>query len=239
VRDVKLQPTPLTNGLAIDERPAISPDGRLIAFVSDRGGRRGIWIVNVDGGTPHLVAPADVVDTVSWSPDSRRLVYATPIGHAPGLMIMDVADGKTTRLVTPAAATGPAWSRNDVIAFIEPRVDPVSGSTKGAFAQLIGANGDKVPSPPLDAAGAPTIANGALVWSPDGKRLAIASLPGAQDGSLWIVDLASPSPYRKLINLPGGVFARGLSWSPDGASLFVGTYRWSGDIFLAQPSASK
>ena len=66
--------SPLTSGVAIDERPAFSPDGRQIAFVSDRSGRRGVWVVSVDGGSPRLVAHADVVETLSWSPDGRRLV---------------------------------------------------------------------------------------------------------------------------------------------------------------------
>ena len=46
--------------VVFDERPVYSPDGREIAFVSDRGGRRGIWIVSREGGTPRLIAYADV-----------------------------------------------------------------------------------------------------------------------------------------------------------------------------------
>jgi Tol biopolymer transport system component len=230
-RNLAASPAPLTNGVAIDERPAISPDGRVIAFVSDRGGHRGIWTVDVDGGTPRFVAAADVVDTVSWSPNGEQIVYATPIGDAPGLMIMNVADGKTTKLATPAAATGPTWSRDNVIGFIEPR-----GGTVGSFAQLIRADGQKVQSSPLDGAGAPQIANGAIVWSPDGKRLAAASLPGSAAGSLWIIDPTKPAPYTKLLELPAGVFVRGITWSRDGKSLMFGTYRWSGDIFLAERS---
>ena len=41
-----------TSDSSIDERPAYSPDGTQVAFVSDRGGRRGIWVVSADGGTP-------------------------------------------------------------------------------------------------------------------------------------------------------------------------------------------
>jgi len=64
-------------------------------------------------------------------------------------------------------------------------------------------------------------------------------LPGGGDGSLWIVDPASPKPYHKLLDLPAGVFTRGITWSSDGKSLIVGTYRWSGDIFLAERSAPR
>ena len=227
-------PAPLTSGRAFDERPAVSPDGREIAFVSDRSGRRGIWLMSSDGGTPRLVVNADVVDTLSWSPDGKRLVYATPNGDAPGLTVVDVATGKAVPLKTPAGATGPTWSRDNVIAFIEPR-----GGSLGAYIQLIRPNGEPVSSSPLDASGAPQIANGSIVWSPDGKRIAASSLPGAGAGSVWIVDPASPKPYRKVLDLPAGVFTRGITWSSDGKSLILGTYRWTGDIFLAERSAAR
>jgi eukaryotic-like serine/threonine-protein kinase len=173
------QLVPLTSGVAIDERPTFSPDGQRIGFVSDRGGRRGVWIVNADGGSPRLVAHADVVDTLSWSPDGQRLVYATPLGDAPGLMLMNVGDGTTTRLPTPMAANAPAWSRENVIAYVEPR-----GGDKGAFASLIRPDGQRVDASPLDGPTAPVVANGLMAWSPDAKRLAAVALPGnAQDPS--------------------------------------------------------
>ena len=46
--------------------------------------------------------------------------------------------------------------------------------------------------------------------SPDGKRLAAVALPGAAIGSIWIVEPDNPNPY-KLIDLPAGVFLRGLT----------------------------
>ena len=227
------QPAPVTTGVAIDERPAFSPDGQRIAFVSDRGGRRGVWLVSAEGGAPRLIAHVDVVDTVSWSPDGNRLVYATPIGDGPGLMIMNVADGSTTRLPTPKAASAPSWSRDDVIAYIQPR-----GGNLGAYVQLIRPDGSPVESQRLDRPEAPRIANGFVAWSPDGKRLAAVALPGANPGSIWIVEPNNPTPYKKLADLPSGVFLRGLTWSPDGSSFIVGRYRWAGDIFLAERSTS-
>ena len=182
-----------------------------------------------------MVVNADVVDTLSWSPDGTQLVFAAPNGDAPGLSVVDAATGKITALKTPRAATGPTWSRDNVIAYIEPR-----GGNVGAFIQLIRPTGEPVPSSPLDTLGSsPQIGNGTIVWSPDGKRLAASSLPGAGAGSLWVVDPASPEPYLKLLDLPTGVFTRGITWSSDGKSLILGTYRWSGDIFLAERSAPR
>jgi Tol biopolymer transport system component len=48
------QPLRLTENSAQDGLPAISPDGKWIAFVSDVGGRWRIWVVPLDGGEPPL-----------------------------------------------------------------------------------------------------------------------------------------------------------------------------------------
>jgi len=121
-----------------------------------------------------------------------------------------------------------------VIAFVESR-----GGTIGAFIQLIRPNGEPVSSSPLDKEESPRLGNGSVVWSPDGKRIAATVLPGSGSGSLWIVDPASPKPYHKLLDLPAGVFTRGITWSNDGQSLILGTYRSSGDIFLAERSVPR
>ncbi|MDQ3755169.1 MAG: hypothetical protein M3371_10615, partial [Acidobacteriota bacterium] len=67
----------LTNDPAQDRTPRWSPDGRQIAFLSDRSGKYEIWKVNEDGsGLEQLtdVPDADVFNPV-WSPDAKRLLY--------------------------------------------------------------------------------------------------------------------------------------------------------------------
>src|SRR5262249_3371101 len=45
----------LTHGVAWDEHPRFSPDGKRIAFTSDRGGGDNIWVMNRDGSDPKAV----------------------------------------------------------------------------------------------------------------------------------------------------------------------------------------
>jgi len=66
-------PTRIAEGLAYDHQPRFSPDGRRIAFTSDRGGGDNIWIMNVDGSDKRQLTREDfrLLNQASWSPDGR------------------------------------------------------------------------------------------------------------------------------------------------------------------------
>ena len=61
----------VTDGPYVDQRPATSPDGATIAFVSDRG--RGIWVVDAGGGEPRLLDPPLFLYRPCWSLDGRSI----------------------------------------------------------------------------------------------------------------------------------------------------------------------
>jgi len=69
-------PTRISEGLAWEVQPRFSPDGRRIAFTSDRGGGDNIWVMNVDGGDKRQVTKEDfrLLNQPSWSPDGRFIV---------------------------------------------------------------------------------------------------------------------------------------------------------------------
>ncbi len=59
-----------------DASPQYSPDGRRIAFRSDRSGEEQIWVCNADGGNPVQVTFRSGRPSVPrWSPDGRKLVF--------------------------------------------------------------------------------------------------------------------------------------------------------------------
>ena len=66
-------PTRIAAGLAYEHQPRFSPDGRRIAFTSDRGGGDNIWVMNVDGGDKRQVTKEDfrLLNQPTWSPDGR------------------------------------------------------------------------------------------------------------------------------------------------------------------------
>jgi Tol biopolymer transport system component len=214
-------PRPLTSGTALDERPAVSPDGRLVAFISDRGGKRGIWLIGIEGGTPQFLGPAtDLIDMLTWSPDGRQIAYAVAGGDLPELRVLSLADKRPRKLQTPGAASAPAWSPTaDVIAYLE-QLRP--NFQRVAFVDSRGR--------PLhtDLPTSPNLGVAALSWAPDGRRLASAS---ANQGC-WIVELDAAQPFRKVAELPGSQRFHGVAWTRDGSSVIGAIEETRGDLVL-------
>ena len=70
------EPRRLTTGERHDRAPRWSPDGRHLAFVSDRAGAAELYVLPLEGGEPRrLTAGAGKIVDVAWSLDGRRIAY--------------------------------------------------------------------------------------------------------------------------------------------------------------------
>lgn len=66
----------LTNGPKRDDNPRWSPDGKRIAFISDRDGKNQIWLISPFGGEAwKLTNTTNGVGSFFWSPDSRKIAF--------------------------------------------------------------------------------------------------------------------------------------------------------------------
>ncbi|MBK8247623.1 MAG: PD40 domain-containing protein [Gemmatimonadetes bacterium] len=64
------------SGVALNFQPRISPDGRTIAFISDRRGQYNLWLMNADGSNPRPVF-TDLNATAfepTWTPDGQYII---------------------------------------------------------------------------------------------------------------------------------------------------------------------
>ncbi len=74
------EPRRLTTGSNRDRSPRWSPDGLLLAFVSDRSGTDQVWILPADGGEAwKLTGMRDRVLALSWAPDGTRLAFLAQV----------------------------------------------------------------------------------------------------------------------------------------------------------------
>jgi dipeptidyl aminopeptidase/acylaminoacyl peptidase len=147
----------LTEGAWDDGSPAWSPDGRSIAFVSNRDPVDGtynsdIWIVGADdttrgSSTRRLTTNGGQDGSPAWSPDGKWIAYTTQPSTEPVALIYDpsqlaiiAAEGGTPRLVTGSLdrdLSRPRWSPDGrrILAILEDSgdqhlvsVDPADGA---------------------------------------------------------------------------------------------------------------
>ncbi|TQV70679.1 amidohydrolase family protein [Exilibacterium tricleocarpae] len=67
--------TPLVSDFAWHMQPVFSPDGRKLAFLSDRDGAMNLWIMDADGRNPRQISKAKtaLIHTPAWSPDGQYI----------------------------------------------------------------------------------------------------------------------------------------------------------------------
>lgn len=203
--------------------PALSPDGRRVAFFAERDlSYTEIYVMNADGtGVTRLTRDGHSNSGPAWSPDGSRLAFAIYRDAGPsvaGIQVM-LPDGTAqTRLsVGDATDRTPAWSPDGArIAFVR---------DVGEVATIFVMNADGSGVTPLTDGRAQA---DAPAWSPDGRRIAFAS---DRDGNeeIYLMD-PDGSNIVRLTTHP----ARDAhpAWSPDGARLAFSSMRdGNGEIY--------
>jgi len=90
-RNGKLAPTRVISSTRFDMQANFSPDGRKLAFASDRDGSIAVWVCNADGTDP-IRFSRERGATPEWSPDGKYIVFDTDeyghwtiiVGHSDG-----------------------------------------------------------------------------------------------------------------------------------------------------------
>ena len=127
----------LTGGIAWDMQPRFSPDGKRIAFTSDRGGGDNIWIMNRDGSNPRQITKEDyrLLNNPWWTPDgqfiaARKHLTAQRSLGAGEIWLYHVSGGAGLQLTKKANdqkdAGEPAFSRDGRYLFFSLMTHPRS-----------------------------------------------------------------------------------------------------------------
>ncbi len=217
-RDVHLQR--LTDSVGIAAAPAVSPDGKMVAFVSAAGGRRHVFVRLLAGGAPLQITRGNVdCEAPRWLPDSTALLYYSPGADAgPGCV------WRVSALGGPARRVGPAISGADV-SHDGRRLALFREAGEGADLVIMDLDGSN-PRPIL--ALEPECFHGEPRWSPDDELVAFRTQNIRFDSQLEIV-AAGGGGRRALACVP---WVRGHAWIPDGSGL---AYRSSAGSTLAYP----
>ena len=104
--------TRVTDGTPYDAQPRVSPDGKWIAFISDRSGSDNLWIATIDGKEPRKLSneSQDAVISPAWTPDSQYVITTVRATPSPQLRMFHINGGSgiTLGAATPPAGAAPA-----------------------------------------------------------------------------------------------------------------------------------
>lgn len=164
----------LTSENVDDASPVFSPDGKQIAFASTRAGNWQIFTMDVSGKnvTQVTIGPLQAIHP-SWSPDGTRLVYCCLGSRSQQWELWTVnLQSNEKRMI--GYGLFPSWSPQrdaDRIAFQKPRQ---RGSRWFSLWTLDLVNGEA--THPTEVATSTNAAILSPTWSPDGSRLAFATV---------------------------------------------------------------
>jgi Tol biopolymer transport system component/DNA-binding winged helix-turn-helix (wHTH) protein len=96
-----------------NEGVQVSPDGKKLAFMSNRSGSMEIWTSNRDGSNAIQLTALGLAGTPRWSPDGRSIAFDRDTGENGGIFIVRIDGGSPHPLVQGNSGNlVPSWSRD-------------------------------------------------------------------------------------------------------------------------------
>ena len=212
----------ITDFVGLEESPAMSPDGKMVAFVARTGRRRHIWIRLLAGGTPVQITHDDAEhEQPRWVPDAGSLIYYSP-SMEPGNQgtIWEIpALGGPPRRIASAFGGGDCSHDGRLIALFRSenrRTELVTVERRGSGVKRV------TVLDPEDLHRYPR-------WSPDDRWIAFQSSKGSTFDERINVIPAGGGTARLLAR---GEDLRGITWVGDGSGL---VYSSSGGSTVLYP----
>ena len=226
----------LTNHLAHDSHPAWSPDGKQIAFVSDRDRIPKIFVMDVNGENQRLYVDVERPGAPKWSPQGGVVVFYADTGALDnrGNRKQGLHIGGNIKPTFIRKGSDPNWSiLGDIVFTLD------SGGDTHEDIYVMNAHGGdpiRITNDPRN--------EYHPAWSPDGTHIAfVFSPPGdTGDGKEIHIMNADGSSRRNITQHPGNDHAP--TWSPDGRQIaFMSnrddTFNWEIYVMNADGSSQR
>ncbi len=197
-----------------------SPDGRFIAYSSDRGGKFDIWVQQVSGGNPIQVSHFPGHNwQPNWSADGKQIVFRSEGGEG-GLYIVPALGGHEQKI--SSFGYHPRWSPDGSQILFQATFLRGGENTLYVVA-LDGSAPREALGEFLQQAPAQLIA---AAWHPDGKRVSVLGDAGGST-SLWTVPIGGGSGVKSEVSPEVVEQLKGVSpantpflWAPSSRALY-------------------
>lgn len=221
---------PVSTGLVMSGRPALSPDGSRLVFTARPQGSSNVdlYVMTLGDRQPvRLTSDPAVDDNAAWSPDGTSIgfVRIAPGGTGPcRIYVMSVPAGaeRAAGRCASSASTTLAWSRDGADIYFSDQAGADSPHSLRVLSVRTG-TARAITNPPADSFGDrhPAV-------SRDGRRVAFVRDAAGRSSDLFVLDVGSGDLSR--LTSEGGAI-NGLAWSSDDAGLFYSSDR-AGDAGL-------
>ncbi|HYG81665.1 MAG TPA: protein kinase [Pyrinomonadaceae bacterium] len=226
----------LTFDAGLQSEPAWSPDGRFIAYSSDRGGNFDIWVQPVGGGDPVQVTRSPAHDwQPDWSPDGNQVVFRSE-REGGGLFVAPALGGRERRV--SSFGYRPRWSPDATKILFANTLLSDEDVGMVPVLHVVGLNGDP-PSQILHDFLAEFRAVIAVAWHPDGRRVSVLGSRDItrdalkecagflQPMTFWTVPIEGGKPLKSEVAAgveeqlaQSAVSLAKFRWAPSGAALY-------------------
>ncbi len=228
----------LTKAKKSSDAPAFSPDGRRLAFASDRGEKRQVYLIDPRGGEAEALTSAEEgIGAFAWSPDGTQVAFTAQDPKSDALKerekkhgeyevvdqdrrmthlhVIELASRKTRRLTEGAFTVGGFdWSPDGAEIAFDHRVSPDQGDGGSADISIVTVADMKLR--PLVTQAGP---DSGPVFSPDGTRVAFESAMSRErfyytNGYVAVVPRAGGAPVS--LTAAFDEDPNLLEWGPNG-----------------------
>ncbi|MDQ4123870.1 MAG: winged helix-turn-helix domain-containing protein [Acidobacteriota bacterium] len=209
----------LTVNDAIERRPAVSPVGRFVVFVSNQNGTKNIWRTDIDGKNPLQLTWGEGENYPTFMPDGQSVVFNS---SRDGSLWQIPITGGEAKLISKEKSFRIAFSPDGKkFAYF----GPSGGRRKLLVKSFPDCKLLKEFDIPIASADAPRV-----VWTKDEKFLIFDNFDSQMVSNLWRQSLTGGDP-EKLTNFTSERISD-FGFSPDGKHLAIVRGQWIRDAVL-------
>jgi len=163
--------------------PAVSPDGRRLAFVATSDGKTKLWVRELDSFAARSLPGTEGANDPFWSPNSQTIAFFADLK----LKKIDAAGGPVLSLCDAAINRGGSWSKNGIIVF--------APDTRSGLSRVSASGGSVTAVTKLDA-DAGEISHRYPWFLPDSRHFLYTGLAGANT-AIYVGDLDSKGDLKE------------------------------------------